>query len=342
MLLPSRRRRPFLHLRRNSRAPVWVSLLWRILLVLVLIAIAVAIQWIDRSGLRDNVDGEVSFADIIYFTMITITTVGYGDIVPVTTRARLFDALLLTPIRLFLWLIFLGTAYDFVLRHLWEKWRMGMIQRNLRGHTVVAGHGTSGAEAVSELLRRGTSPDSIVVVDPRTLALEAAAARGLAVLEGDATRNATLEAVQINRAASLIVSAGRDDTSVLIVLTARRLAPHVPISVVIRAEDNEPLARQAGADTVINPASFAGLLLAGSTNGRHIAAYLADLASAGGSISLRERQVTPDEVGRPLTAIQTGLGVRVYRKDRYFSFSDPEIRSLQPGDTIVEIVSHRE
>ena len=57
----------------------------------------------------------------------------------------------------------------------------------------------------------------------------------------------------------MIVSAGRDDTSILITLTARHLAPHLPISIVVRNEDNELPARQAGATTVINPVSFAGL-----------------------------------------------------------------------------------
>lgn len=64
--------------------PVWLSLLWRVGLVIALIGIALAGHWFDRAGLRDNIDGHISFADVLYFTMITITTVGYGDIVPVT------------------------------------------------------------------------------------------------------------------------------------------------------------------------------------------------------------------------------------------------------------------
>src|SRR3546814_4128864 len=80
---------------------------------------------------------------------------------------------------------------------------------------------------------------------------------------------------------TLFRSAGRDDTSILIVLTVRHLAPRVPISVVIRTQDNELLARQAGANNVINPVSFTGLLLAGSAQGAHVADYMADLASVG-------------------------------------------------------------
>ena len=325
-------------LHRKSRAPIWLTLFWRILLAFGLIGIALAVHWFDRAGLHDNVDGKISFADVLYFTMITVTTVGYGDIVPVTQQARLFDTFVVTPIRLFVWLIFLGTAYNFLLKQVWEKWRMKIIQGHLQGHVVVAGYGISGSGAVSELVRRGADPKTIVVIDADLSALRSAKECGATVMEGDATRNAALEAAQVSHAKAVIVSAGRDDTSILIVLTARRLAPNVPISVVIRSEDNEAIAQQAGADTVINPASFAGLLLAGSTHGAHLAEYMADLAASGGRVALRERIVTEEEIGRPLSAIDTGLGHRIYRGEQVFCFWEPEARRLERGDMIVEVV----
>jgi voltage-gated potassium channel len=327
-----------LNLRRKSRTPPWASLLVRVSLALGLVSIALAVHWLDRDGLKDNIDGVISFVDVLYFTTITVTTVGYGDIVPVTPRARLFDALVVTPIRLFVWLIFLGTAYDFLFKRVWERWRMSVIQRNLRNHIVVVGYGASGAEAVAELIRRGSDPGALVVIDSTAQPLAAAAEVGTTVIEGDATRNATLEAVQIARAKAIIVSPGRDDTAVLIVLTARRLAPDVPISVVIEAEDNEPLARQAGANTVINPASFAGLLLAGSTYGPNVADYLTDLAAWDGRVALRERPVAADEVGRPLSSLGSGLGVRICRGGRAYGFWENEAGRLEPGDVIVEVV----
>jgi voltage-gated potassium channel len=338
----TRRSNRFLRLHRVARTSPWISLGWRILLALALIGLALAVHWFDRDGLRDNVDGAISFSDVLYFTMITVTTVGYGDIVPVTEQARLFDTFVLTPIRLFVWLLFLGSAYQFLLRGVWERWRMSRIQANLRGHVIVAGYGTSGAEAVRELVRRGRDAASVVVIDERDSALEEAAACGATVLQGDGTRNVTLDSVRIAEADAIIVSAGRDDTSILIVLTARRLAPNVPISVVIRAEDNEALARQAGADTVINPASFAGLLLAGSTQGRHIAEYMTDLAATDGQVALRERTATPAEFGRPLSGIRTGLGVRIYRNEQCYGFWQSEVAHLQEGDVIVEIVPRQE
>ena len=328
----------YVTLRRKSSLPVWGQIGWRIALILGLILFAIAVHWFDREGLRDNLDGHVSFSDVVYFTMISITTTGYGDIAPVTDRTRMFDALIVTPIRVFFVLIFIGTAYQFVFRRTWDKWHMARIQQKLSNHIIVSGFGTTGSEAVDELIARGCDPSEIVVIDPSIEALERAESLGCAVLAADATRDKTLKAVRISEARAMVVSAGRDDTSILMVLTARHLAPRLTISVAVRNEDNELLARQAGATTVINPVSFAGLLLAGSTDGAHISDYLADLASTHGRVQLAERVVTPEECGKPLSAIARGLGVRVYREGRPYGFWEEEAKSLMAGDCIVEIV----
>ena len=325
-------------LRRKSPLPIWAQIAWRLSLVLGLLVFAIAVHWLERDGLRDNYDGHVSFSDVIYFTMISITTTGYGDIVPVETHTRMFDALVVTPIRIFFVLIFVGTAYTFVLRRSWDKWRMERLQRTLTGHVIVAGTGTSGSEAIDELIARGTPAERIVAIDLDSEALERPKSLGCLVLEADATRDMTLEEVRIEEARALIVTAGRDDASILVTLTARHLAPELPISIAVNNEDNELLARQAGATTVINPVSFAGLLLASSTQGTHLADYLADLASSSGRVQLCERTVREEEHGKPLSAIASGLGVRIYREDTPHGFWEPEAAALLPGDVIVEIL----
>ena len=325
-------------LKRASPLPLWAQIGWRVALVLALLALAVAVHWLERDGLRDTHDGRLTFIDVVYFTMISITTTGYGDIVPISDSARMFDAFVVTPIRIFFVLIFIGTAYTFVFRRTWDRWRMDRIQKNLTGHFIIAGFGTSGAEALDELLALGADARDIVVIDPSDEALERPQSLGCATLEADATRDKTLQAVRVENARAMIVSAGRDDTSILITLTARHLAPGLKISVAVRNEDNELLARQAGATTVINPVSFAGLLLAGSTHGAHISDYIADLASSNGRVRLAEREVTSAECGRSLAEVATGLGVRVYRGGVPHGFWEPEARALVAGDCIVEIL----
>jgi voltage-gated potassium channel len=115
-----------------------------------LLGLVMIVFWLDRDGLRDFADGHVSFADVVYFTMVTVTTVGYGDIVPVTGSARLFDALLVTPVRLLVWLIFIGTAYQFVVERILEDTRMRLRQSRLKDHIVICGFGRSGRSAACQ------------------------------------------------------------------------------------------------------------------------------------------------------------------------------------------------
>src|SRR5688500_6368625 len=161
-----------IHMRRRGRLPVWAQLGWRAALVVGLLAFTIGLHWFEREGLKDTHDGHISFLDVVYFTMISITTTGYGDIVPVDNNTRLFDALVVTPIRIFFVLIFICTAYPFVFRRTCDKWRRKRSQRSLCDHVVVAGFGTSGSEAVDELIARGTPPEEIVVIDANEEALE--------------------------------------------------------------------------------------------------------------------------------------------------------------------------
>ena len=178
----------------------------------------------------------------------------------------------------------------------------------------------------------------IVVIDCLAERVEAARELGAATIQGDASRDELLSSAHVERAATLLASAGRDDTSILIVLTARNLAPQLRIGVAIRIEDNESLARQAGADVVVNPVSFAGLLLASSSHGSHVADYIADLATSSGQVALRERAIDPAEVGKPLCDIETGLGVRLYRGNTTIEAADRGADTLRAGDRLLEIV----
>ena len=324
-------------LRRKPRLTGWLGLGWRVGLMAGLLGLLILSHWLERDGLKDTHDGDVGLIDVIYFTMISATTTGYGDIVPVTDRTRLFDALIVSPIRIAFLFILAGSAYAFVARRSWEKFVMKKIQRNLCDHIVVAGYGTKNSRAVEELIELGTQPHEIVVIDSSEDRLEKAKALGCAVIGGDATRDETLKAVQIGRAKLLIISAGRDDTSILICLTARHLAPDVRISVAVNEQDNEVPAKRAGADVVVNPLDFAGLLLATTHGGQHIADYLADLASRHGKVRLIEREVRSEEIGTSLKDVKDGLGVRIIRDGQPYGFWRPQAARLEQGDTVMAI-----
>ena len=327
-----------LTLRRRPRITGWLDVGWRIAALVFLIGILLLFHWLERHGLKDMHDGHVSFLDVIYFTAISATTTGYGDIVPVTENTRLFDALVVTPIRILFLLVFIGSAYLFVARRSWERFIMRKIQRGLCDHIVVVGYGTKNTRAVQELIDLGAEPANIVVIDSNDERLTVAKALGCTVLKGDATLDPTLRAVHVNRAKLIIISAGRDDTSILVCLTARHLAPGVRISIAVNRQDNEVAARLAGADVVVNPFDFAGLLLATTHAGQHIADYLADLATMGGRVRLIERDVRPDEVGKALKDLPDGLGLRIIRDGTPYGFWRPQVETLEAGDIVMEII----
>lgn len=327
-----------LRLRKPDRLTPWGNIMLRAAVVLTMIGIALGGHWIGRDALADDVDGEISLIDVVYFTMVTITTVGYGDISPTTPEARLFDALVVTPIRLFIWLLFIGTAYNFVVRRSWEQWRMRSVQKKLNNHFIVAGYGTTGSAAVHELLANGIDPEHILVIDPKEAPLEAALGIGVTTLQGDATRNATLDLANIHKARSFVACGGRDDTSALLVMSARQLNEDLRISAIIKSEENEFLVRKAGADTVINPVSLGGHLLARAATGSHVVDYIQDLVVADGRVQLIERPVSIGEVGGPLRACEGGLAVRIVRAGEYYGFWESQAEEMEEGDIIVEIV----
>jgi voltage-gated potassium channel len=313
------------------------TLLSRIILVGVLFCILTGILWLDRSGLKDHMDGEISFSDVIYFTMVTVTTVGYGDIVPVSTRARMIDALVVTPVRIFIWVIFLGTAYQLAFRQFTEVFRMAKLQRHLDDHVVICGFGHTGYSTVKELLAKGTNPDQILVIDPGEERVRIAGELGVVALRGNATQEDLLKyGAFLNEAKAVIISAGRDDTNALILLTVRHLNSRCRVIVSAKEEENVKLFRQGGAQTIISPATYGGYVLAAAVEQHYLADYLEDFLTAGGKVNFEERTVDKQDVGKSALDLQPNVLLRVYRQGSILSpWEFQKSHRLELGDIIL-------
>ncbi|MDH4152160.1 MAG: potassium channel family protein [Nitrospira sp.] len=308
----------------------------RFLIAAALLMLVFFLLWWDREGLRDQADGEISLSDVVYFTMITVTTVGYGDIVPVSTHARLLDALVVTPIRFGLWFLFLGTAYQLIIRQYMEGYRMAKLQSTLNHHLIICGFGHTGLSTTKELLARGAPAEQIVVIDQKEDRVRLAGSLGIAAVQADATQEAVLRDVMIERAKGVIITAGRDDSTALILLTVRHLNPTVRLIVGAKEEENVKLFKQGGADAIVSPATFGGYILAAAVDHGHMVQYLDDLLTAQGNISLIERAVHPEEVGKSPTALKPDLLLRLYRRHQMVPFSELDhITQLESGDIMV-------
>jgi voltage-gated potassium channel len=312
-------------------------LLRRLTLAFGIFLAVLAVLWLDRDGLEDHLDGDVSFGDLVYFTFVTITTVGYGDIVPVSDRARMIDAVLVTPARLIFIMIFVGTAYDLVIQRWVESFRMERLQASLRDHVVICGFGASGQMAARELLVRGTPATHVVVIDPDEGALHDAADLGLTGLRGDASRADVLDDAAAARARGVIVCAGDDPINALISLAVRRVAPTTRLIVAAERLDAKPIMQQSGADAVVSAPLLGGYVLADALESPGVADLLVDMLSASGEVEWREVDVTPEQVGLPPQHLRECVVIAVRRSARLLWPWQPDAQRLVPGDKLVVV-----
>jgi voltage-gated potassium channel len=232
----------------------------RLVLPLALVGSVVAVGTAGYLWLWRDLGG--TWLDALFMTVTTITTIGYGEVKPLDTPARLFTMVIA--------LFGVGSAFytfgvlmDYlVAAHLADpRGRKRMERRigHLEGHIVLAGLGRVGRQAAEEL---AAARVPFVVVDPSPEAAQVSEARGYLHLTGDATEDAVLEHAGIRRARGLIATSANDATNMYIVLSARVLNPGLRI--VSRAVDETSVAKltRAGADRAISPYAIGGHRLA--------------------------------------------------------------------------------
>ncbi|MDP9430064.1 MAG: potassium channel family protein [Actinomycetota bacterium] len=301
--------------------------------------LTVAIVYVERNDYRDAIDGRVDLLDAFYYTTVTLSTTGYGDITPVSDTARLVNVLVITPLRVLFLIILIGTTLEALTARTREEFRIRRWRSHVRQHVIVCGYGTKGRSAVRSLQANGTPLEQIVVVDPEPRAIDEANSLGLTGIVGDAGRTEVLRRASIERARAVIVAANRDDASVLITLTVRQLNPSVPITTSVREEENAQLLRQSGADTVITTSATAGRLLGLSTDSPRVVATVEDLVTGGQGLDLHQRRVSAGEVGLGPRQLRD-IVLSVTRGGRTLRFDDPLIGTLETGDVLVVVRSH--
>ena len=317
------------------------ALLVRLAMAIALVALVTVVAYADRGGYRD-LDGSVSLLDCVYYATVSITTTGYGDIVPVSDSARLLTTFVVTPLRVLFLILLVGTTLEFLASATRANVKRRVWRRKLHDHVVICGFGTKGRSALQSLLGSGKHIDQIVVVDDRAEAIDAATREGVTGVLGSATRRDVLLEAAAPDASALIVATDSDDTSVLVTLTARELAPKARITAAAREEENVPLLRQSGADTVVTSASAAGRLLGLGTQSPEVVEALEDLLSSGSGIDLVAERVDSQLAGSLAQADARcgGPVLMVYREGRRLHRGDPDLGEVRPGDTAVHVVTH--
>lgn len=284
-----------------------------------------------------------SFRDALYMTTISLTTVGYEEVHPLSPEGRSFTVgLLLVGVGFFFYALGLlsQAVLEGHLRGFWERRRMEKAIDKLNHHFIICGYGRIGRTIQRTISERGIP---VVVVENQREVVEELSAAGLLYVEGDATQDEVLLTAGVERARGVICVLHSDADNVYVTLTARAINPGLMI--VARADDAnaEKKMIQAGADRVISPYEIGARRMALAVLQPTVTEFL-DLAVHSTALDLKIEQVELAEdsplVGRSLAeaAIREETGVTVLavqQLENHMFLGPPPSYVLRGGDILV-------
>jgi voltage-gated potassium channel len=288
---------------------------------------------------------EMSIVDAVYMTVITISTVGFGEIHTLTPEGRLFTiALVAAGVGIIGYR--LGTMIEFVvggqLSGIYRRRNMDRRIDRLRGHFIICGYGRVG-EAVAREFGRHQAP--FVVIDQGRESLSRLADAGYLFVEGDATVDEVLIAAGVERAAGLVAAVDSDAANTFVTLSARVLNPD--LFIVARSNSDESLSKleKAGASKVISPYSVSGRRMATMLLKPLVTDYL-EVVTGAGELEFRVEEfalnATCEVVGRSIRELdirnRTGASILAVRhgSGHFDTNPDPNL-VLSEEDTVVAI-----
>lgn len=281
--------------------------------------------------------------DAVYMAIMTMTTVGYGEIHPLGRAGRIFNSFYMVmsvSVMLTVLGVMTQAIFEAELRDVFGRRRARKMVEKMRGHFIVCGYGRVGRGAAGELRKGGAQ---VVVVDRDERRLEWAQRQGCAGVNGDATTDDALREAGIERAAGLVAALSTDADNLFVVMSARTLNPQLRIAARASDETTEKKLVRAGADTVLAPYRTAGAQLALSLMKPHVRQFL-DFALASPEWDVRIEQVEVDGrsdlVGKSLAEARIRGEMQVVvlairRAGGALEFNPPAAAEIHAGDCLV-------
>lgn len=288
------------------------------------------------------IDGYPPF-DAFYMTLITVSTVGYAEIHPLSQAGRVFNSFVIFfgVISMFFAIgAMTQSIVELELGEYFGKRRTRRMIEKLTNHLIVCGYGRVGRNAAHELKRSGVP---FVVVDREAERTERAIQAGMLAVTADSTRDETLRSVGVEHARGLISALATDADNLFVILSAKNLNPKLFVATRAAEEEAEQKLRRAGADALFAPYTTAGYRLAQAVLRPHVFQFF-DLASKGMGFNVDIAQVrVPESSGfasRSLeqTRIRHDLGVIVLgirKLDGAMVFNPAAETVIQGGDYLI-------
>ncbi|MGC2211237.1 MAG: potassium channel protein [Candidatus Korobacteraceae bacterium] len=259
-----------------------------------------------------------SWFDGFYMVLTTLTTIGYGEVHPLSPVGRYFNVLIiLAGVGLvFLILGALGQALlEFEFNNLFGRRKMERDIERLQNHYIICGAGRVGRAVARQL--ESDSAQFIILESNEAKAEKIREETNWLIVQADATQESQLLAARINQAAGLVAATTTDASNIYVVLTARSLNPSLKIIARASEEDAEKHMRTAGADQVISPYAFAGFRIAQAFLRPHVMNFLEIALQRSSELGLELEELTIDPssayVGQGLrsSGIRHDLGITV-------------------------------
>ena len=231
----------------------------------------------------------VSWFDSFYMVIVTITTVGYSEVIDLSSIGRtLTIGLMLIGVGTAVYTA--GAALEMALENLGDRRtkRMSRLIDNLTNHYIICGFGKVGAATWEHIHRRS---EDVVVIESNPALADAARAAGALVVEGDATRNDVLESAGIKRARSLIACVRDDSDNLVIVLSAKSICEDLLVISRATEPESEVKLKLAGADRIVSPQTVGARRIAAMALDPSLARFV-DLVVEGDLVELEIEQLT--------------------------------------------------
>ena len=303
----------------------------KILVAAIMLITIVFIGVFGYMGIED-----FSFVDAFYMTIITLTTVGFGEVQPLTDNGKVFTAFLsFISLGFFAYSISVVTTY-FVegrLNYFVSGYRKKNI-KNMENHVIVVGLGRNGQQVIEELHAHHYS---FVVIDQNHDVLQHYSGKPIRFIEGDATEDAILEKAGVSRAQSIITTLPGDADNLFVALTARALNKEIRIVSRASTASAEKKLRIAGVKSVVMPEKIGGAHMAKLIARPDIVEFLEHVSIRGEDPTNIEeiecRQLPEEFINKTIYEI----GVRKKSGANIVGFKTPEGKYIvnPPPDTVV-------
>lgn len=239
---------------------------------------------------------DYGFIDAFYMTVITVSTVGFNEVQPLSEEGRLFTSfLILFSISIYAYSISVITSYiiEGKLKNYYIDKKVNKQLKNISDHVIICGYGRNGRQAAHSLQMH---KKKYVVIENKPELVSKLREEGKCILiEGDATDDELMERAMVSRAQALITTLPKDADNLFVVLSARQLNSNMTIISRASEDSSDKKLRKAGADNVIMPDKVGGSHMASLVLTPDVVEFL-DHISVEGMADINLEEITFSEI----------------------------------------------